>query len=102
MIVRKHFYLILIFVVLVGQMIGPRTAIAADIDWQIRWQDNGTLQEEIQISGRDIIPADSDWQVSQEGDRYILRREVENWQKLRKQCQDRLPPAGAIKQLFII
>ena len=90
MIVRKHFYPILILVVLVWQMIGPRIAIAGDIDWQIHWQDNGILQEEIQISGRDIIPADSNWQVSQEGDRYILRREVENWLSYAA-MQDRMP-----------
>ena len=63
---------------------------AGDIDWQIRWQDNGILQEEIQISGRDFITADSNWQVSQEGDRYILRREVENWLSYAA-MKDRLP-----------
>jgi len=90
MIMRKHFYAIPIFIVLFMLMMCPRAAVAGDFEWKIRWQDNGVLQEEIQISGRQIITADTNWNVSQEGDRYILRREVENWQSY-AEMKDRLP-----------
>lgn len=90
MIMRRRFHAILILLVLALQMIGPRVAAASDIEWKINWQDNGVLQEEIHLNGRDIVTADLNWNVSKEGDRYILCREVENWLSY-GEMKDRLP-----------
>lgn len=65
-------------------------ASASDIQWQIRWMDNGTLQEQVRVLEPDIIPEDSSWQRSKEGDQFVLRREVKNWSSY-QELQHRLP-----------
>jgi len=65
-------------------------ASASDIQWQIRWMDNGTLQEQVRVLEPDIIPEDSSWQRSKEGDQFVLRREVKNWSSY-QELQYRLP-----------
>jgi len=77
---KKHFCAISILVVLALALIWPRVAAAADVEWQLRWLDNNMVQEEIQTSAQKFITTDHNWKVSQEGDKYILRREVDNWQ----------------------
>jgi len=100
MIMKKHFHTIPILLVIILQMIGPRAAVAGDIEWQIHWQDNSVLQEEIRISGPDFITTDRNWKVSQEGDLCVLRREVENWQNYGK-MKDRLPLKVQSRNYFV-
>lgn len=90
MIMRKHFYAISILLGLGILLIWPRGAVAGDIEWQIYWQDDGVIREEIHISGRDFKISDSNWEIIQEGDRYILQRKIDNWQKY-GEMTDRLP-----------
>ena len=89
MIMSKHFRLCIIMA-LVFLVILPRVVVASDVEWQIRWQEDGILQEEVKITGRDIVPRDHDWNIRTEGNRYILQREVKNWSSYRE-SQDRLP-----------
>lgn len=90
MIMKKHFFAISILAALALPLIWPPVAAAADIEWQLRWLDNNIVQEEIQSSGRNFIITDPNWQVSQEEDKYILRREINNWQSY-EEMTDRLP-----------
>ena len=89
MIMNKHFRPCMILA-LVFLVILPRVVAASDVEWQIIWQENGILQEEVKITGRDIVPRDSDWNIRQEGNRYLLYREVKNWSSYQA-SQDRLP-----------
>jgi len=68
----------------------PGVAIAGDASWQILWRDDGSLQEEVRISGHDIVLEDTNWQESREGDQYIFHREVKNWSAY-QELKDRLP-----------
>ena len=89
MIMSKYFrpciLLALVFLVIL-----PRVVAASDVEWQIIWQENGILQEEVKITGRDIVPLDHDWNIKREGNRYLLYREVKNWSTYQA-SQDRLP-----------
>ncbi len=71
-------------------MMLTQVAAASEADWQLIWQESGTLQEEVKVTGRDIVPLDPDWQIRQDGDQYILSREVANW-TIYQNSQDRLP-----------
>lgn len=75
---------------LIFLMILPRLTAASDVNWQIIWQEDGRLQEEVKITGRDIVPIDQDWNIRHEGDQYILSREVGNWSSY-QQSKDKLP-----------
>ena len=85
---RKSFHLLIWLLVFLAFL--PGGAYAGSIDWQIIWQENGNLQEEVRISGRTVLPRDSNWERSQEGSQQILRREVNSWSSY-KQLEDRLP-----------
>lgn len=87
---KKYFCAISILVVLALPLIWPRAAAAADIEWQLHWLDNNKVQEEIQTSAQNFITTDTNWNVSQEGDKHILRREVDNWQSY-EAMTDKLP-----------
>lgn len=90
MIMKRHLYVISILLGLLSLVIWPRATVAGDIAWQIRWQENGVLQEKIQISGQDYKISDSNWTIGREGDQSTLYREIENWQKY-GEMTDRLP-----------
>ncbi len=83
--IRPCIILALVFLVVL-----PRVVVASDVEWQLLWQENGILQEEVKITGRDIVPRDHDWNISREGNRYLLTREVKNWSSY-QESQDRLP-----------
>jgi len=86
---RKHFLpIIMLTLIFIGTL--TNGASASDIQWQIRWMDNGTLQEQVRVLEPDIIPEDSSWQRSKEGDQFVLRREVKNWSSY-QELQYRLP-----------
>lgn len=87
---KKYFCAISILVVLALPLICSRAAAAADIEWQLHWLDNNKVQEEIQTSAQNLITTDTNWSVSQEGDKHILRREVDNWQSY-EAMTDKLP-----------
>ncbi|PKM75872.1 MAG: hypothetical protein CVU90_15390 [Firmicutes bacterium HGW-Firmicutes-15] len=89
MIMSKHFRSCIILT-LVFLVILPQVAAASDVEWQILWQENGILQEEVKITGGDIVPRDQDWNIRREGNQYILYREVKNWSSY-QELQDRLP-----------
>lgn len=96
---RIHATLILSFVLM--QMILPlRSAVAGSIDWQLRWQDNGKLQEEIHSSGSTLTTADNNWNISTEEDRFTLVREVENWGSY-ETMQDKLPLRAITKNYLV-
>ncbi len=98
---RKRFYAITILSFLFLQIMLPLpTAAAGTVEWQLRWQDNGVLQEEIHISGQNPALADNNWNVSQEGDRLTLRREVGNWASYEK-MGDKLPLRVQTKNYFV-
>jgi hypothetical protein len=68
----------------------PQVATASEVDWQIIWQENGKLREEVKIPGRDIVPNDQDWNIQREGDYLVLSREVGNWASYQS-SQDKIP-----------
>lgn len=78
MTIKKYIGVLSCFLLL-SILIMPGSVLAADIVWQLQWQDNGTLQEEVQIQGRQITDVDPSWKVRQEGEILILSREVADW-----------------------
>jgi hypothetical protein len=79
-----------VFLALVLLLGSPGHVFASEVQWQIDWLDNGTLQEEVRISGANIIPADPTWKQSQEGSKLVLQREIPNWSTY-QDIQDGLP-----------
>lgn len=79
-----------VFLALVLLLGSPGYVSASEVKWQIEWLDNGTLQEQVSISGADIVPADPTWVQSREGTQLILQRAIPNWSAYQA-IQDRLP-----------
>jgi len=89
-----------IIFILILMTILPGMATAGDASWQIRWRDDGSLQEEVRISGHDIVPEDTNWQSNREGDQYIFQREVKDWATYQG-LKDRLP-VEAVQNNYVI
>lgn len=68
----------------------PSAVLATDVVWQLQWQDDGTLREEVQIRGGDVTDPDSTWKSSHQGDSLLLQRETAGWSSYQK-LPDRLP-----------
>lgn len=85
---RRSFYLIGICLLVMAFL--PKGALASGTEWQIICQENGSLQEVVRISGREILPGDTNWKQSQEGQQQIFYREVQNWETY-QELKDKLP-----------
>ncbi len=85
---RKSFCLIVMCLLVMAFL--PKGALASGTEWQIICKENGSLQEVVRISGRDIFPGDTNWQQSQEGHQQIFYREVQNWETY-QELKDKLP-----------
>lgn len=65
-------------------------ARAGEAEWQIRWQEDGSLQETVSVSGQLVENADSTWQKTSPGDRQVFSRTIKNWQEYNN-LKDKLP-----------
>jgi hypothetical protein len=70
-IMRKHIPIImsLLFICLLS----PGVAQAADAVWQIEWRDNGTLSEQVTVSGRQVQTQDNNWSSGSSANSTILK-----------------------------
>lgn len=65
-------------------------AAAADVEWQIKWHEDGSLQEEVLVSGAHSVPTGSGWEISSRDNKQLLKRELKE-AKTYNQQEDRLP-----------
>ncbi|CFX37443.1 Uncharacterized [Syntrophomonas zehnderi OL-4] len=65
-------------------------ARAAEAEWQIKWNEDGSLREIITVTGPPIEYHDSAWQETQDDKKQVFSRTVTDWQAY-NQMPDKLP-----------
>jgi hypothetical protein len=82
-------------------LITPQVAAASDVNWQITWEDNNTLNEKVTFHDSQLSREAPGWQYSKSGNAVILDRKVKNWAAYEK-LQDKLPVHVAVKDYVLI
>lgn len=67
-----------------------QAAQASQADWEINWQEDGTLLETVTVTGLPIQNSDPAWQKSISGDKISFTRTVKTWDEYNR-LQDKLP-----------
>jgi len=91
---RKHIPAIVLSIFMC--LLFSRTALAGGTDWQINWQDDGSLQEKVNVTGQELHNVDAGWQTSNAGSEVILSRNIKNWQTYNS-LNDKLPLQAKVK-----
>lgn len=73
-----------------------QAALASQAEWQIHWQDDGTLLETVNITDFPIQNADAAWKKTVSGNQIQFTRTVSNWDEYNR-LQDKLPLQAAMK-----
>lgn len=73
-----------------------QAALASGTDWQIKWQENGSLQEKVNVTGQELHNVDAGWQMSSTGNKVILNRDINNWEAYNS-LTDKLPLQAKVK-----
>lgn len=84
---RKHLPIIVLG--LLFWLISTPLAMAGEADWQVKWLDDGTLQEKVTVN-QDISGVDSSWQKSSVNGNLIYTRTIKNWEEYER-LTDKLP-----------
>ncbi len=87
-IMRKDIPTIILSLILV--LLFSQVALGSQAEWQINWQEDGTLLEKVTVSGLPIQNSDPGWQKSMNGDQIIFTRTIKNWNEYNR-LQDKLP-----------
>ena len=67
-----------------------QVALSSQAEWQINWQEDGTLLEKVTVMGMPMQNADPGWQKNRFGDQIIFTRSIKNWNEYNL-LQDKLP-----------
>lgn len=78
----------------------PQIALASTADWQIRWQDNNTLNEKITVQESQLDTSPQGWSYSQSGDQVTLERNIKSWEEYNN-LQDKLPIKVLVKDYIL-
>lgn len=69
----------------------PSCVMAQQVTWSLLWQDDGTIQEKVEVTGTELSGQYDSWTVMSEGsDQISLTRSTEDWEAY-SQLNDRLP-----------
>lgn len=69
----------------------PSCVMAQQVTWSLLWQDDGTIQEKVEVTGTDLSSQYDSWTVTSKGsDQISLTRSTKDW-KAYSQLTDRLP-----------
>lgn len=73
-----------------------QVALAGETDWQIKWLENGSLQEKVNVTGQALHIIDDGWQTSSTGNGLTLSRTIENWEAYNR-LTDKLPLQATVR-----
>jgi len=77
-------------------------AVGQTVDWNLTWQDDGTIVETVSLEMSNLALDDESWQSSTDSQgRLILTRQTGSWEKYR-QLTDRLPLSMASRNFIIL
>jgi hypothetical protein len=76
-------------------------AAASEVDWQLTWQDNNTLNEKVTFRGPGPVEQPAGWQYSKVTNAVVLERKVKDWSAY-EQLSDKLPVHISIKDYVLI
>ncbi|MEN6461833.1 MAG: hypothetical protein ABFC94_10765 [Syntrophomonas sp.] len=79
----------------------PQVVAANEVDWQITWKDNNTLNEKVTFHDPGLAKHLDGWQYSKVTNAVILEREVKDWSAY-EQLPDKLPLHVSIKDYVLI
>ena len=85
---RKHIPIVVLSLFMC--LLFSRAVLASGTDWQINWQEDGSLQEQVNVTGQELHNVDAGWQTSSTGSEVILSRNIENWE-VYNNLADKLP-----------
>ncbi len=85
---RKHLSQIILG--LLFWLLASPIAMAGVTEWQIQWQEDGTLQESVIVSGQPMQNLDASWQRKSEGTQQIYSRTIKSWEDYSR-LKDKLP-----------
>ncbi len=86
---RKHLPAILLSLCIL--VLSTGVAMGSEAEWQIKWQEDGSLQEKVVLSAAQPIQnLDASWQSSSSGGQQIYSRTVKDWAEY-MHLKDRLP-----------
>ncbi|HOB12310.1 MAG TPA: hypothetical protein PLM20_07740 [Syntrophomonadaceae bacterium] len=86
---RKQICFTLLLVSLLLVYTSP--ALGQRVDWNLTWQDDGSIVETVSLEKINLLPDTGEWQSSTDPNgRLILTRQIAGWEEYRK-LSDRLP-----------
>lgn len=90
---------------LLSLFIFPAPVTAQQVDWNLIWQDDGTIEETVRVMGKgeDLSVDEQDWKVirTSGSNQVILTREVDDWAAYSRQT-DRLPIRAETRDYIIL
>ncbi len=97
---RKNFPFLL-FLLMLGLIIIPVfPAMAAGAEWQLTWNDDGSIREKVIVDGSGLIAGEENWKSYIAGDKTVYERETRDWEAY-QQLNDRLPFTVESKNFFL-
>lgn len=85
---RKHLPILILSMFLL--LFSNNAAMASEAEWQIIWQDDGSLQEKVTVYGQVMPNSYNGWQMDIAGEPVIFTRTIKNWGEYNR-LQDKLP-----------
>lgn len=77
-------------------LFSSQAAFGSQADWQINWQEDGTLQETVSIKDLSIQFSDPGWQKESSGNQLRFSRTVKSWEEYNG-LQDKLPLRAEVR-----
>lgn len=87
-IMRKHIPIVILSFFLL--LLSSQVALGSQAEWQINWQEDGTLLEKVTVMGMPMENTEPGWQKSSNGDQISFTRTIKNWDEYNR-LQDKLP-----------
>lgn len=84
----KHLPILILSMFLL--LFSSSAAMAGEAEWQINWQEDGSLQEKVTVYGQAMPNSYNGWQKNIAGEPVIFTRTINNWDEYNS-LQDKLP-----------
>ncbi|MEA1961228.1 MAG: hypothetical protein U9N81_08160 [Bacillota bacterium] len=78
---RKHLPMYLVCIAFWAMFLWvPQQACGADVEWQIDWQEDGSLSEQLSLPDQYPLQLSTGWKVEKQGNNYVYFRHFEKWE----------------------
>lgn len=88
------------FLMLFSVLVFCPAAVAGEIEWQLIWNENGMIQEQITVDKKDNLTVKDTWTCETKQGKNIFTRKTDNWQ-VYNSLPDRLPVKAEVKDYLI-